>query len=123
MDASATGADGSALAASIAPPEGMGMDDSAPEANAYEFQSAGVVTLLKKLQDDFRSQLGEAQKEEMNAQKAYDLSALDHTNFIENAERAAQEKNVEKDRKAEKQALTEKQLSSAMRTKAEDEKT
>jgi outer membrane murein-binding lipoprotein Lpp/acyl carrier protein len=37
-------------------------DSEAPEANAYEFQSTGVVDLLKKLKDEFRSKLGDSQK-------------------------------------------------------------
>merc|ERR1712060_77863 len=38
-----------------------GMDYDAPEANAYEFQSGGVVALLKKLRDEFRSKLSDCQ--------------------------------------------------------------
>merc|ERR1719428_2159953 len=44
-----------------------------PEANAYEFQSGGIVDMLKKLQDDFRKQAKQCDKEEMNSKHAYDM--------------------------------------------------
>jgi len=60
----------------------MGMMDAdaapgSPEANAYEFQSGSVVDMLKKLRDDFSSQLGNSQKEEMNSKHASDMVTQD----------------------------------------------
>merc|ERR550532_2136374 len=43
----------------------------APEANAYEFQSGGIIALLKRLRDEFRSKLSTCQKEEMNSAQAH----------------------------------------------------
>merc|ERR1719169_81823 len=44
----------------------------APEANAYEFQSGGVVDMLEKLQDEFTSKKTDLEKEEMNAQAGFE---------------------------------------------------
>merc|ERR1719387_2179752 len=75
---------------------GPGMDYAAPEANAYEFQSGGIIDMLKKLKDEFRTKLADCQKEEMNFTKA---------------------------RKEEKAASDKKELASTKTMKAEDEKT
>merc|ERR1719440_462386 len=84
---------------------GPGMDYEAPEANAYEFQSGGIITMLKKLRDDFSTKLGECQKEEMNSKHAYDMVSQDLTDSIEYATKDASEKTAKKERKAEHAAL------------------
>merc|ERR1712039_600254 len=53
------------------------MDYAAPEANAYEFQSGGIVDLLKKLRDEFRGKLGTCQKEEKNSAHAFNMIVQD----------------------------------------------
>ena len=40
---------------------------SAPEANAYEFQSHGVIEMLEKLLDKFIDERTTLEKEEMNS--------------------------------------------------------
>merc|ERR1719326_2255958 len=57
----------------------------APEVNAYEFQSGGVVEMLKKLKDEFRSKLADCQKEEMNSKHAHDMQVQDLTDSVENS--------------------------------------
>merc|ERR1719247_517019 len=52
-------------------PEGLAV--SAPEANAYEFQSSGVVEMLEKLLDKFIDERTTLEKEEMNSKHAYDM--------------------------------------------------
>merc|ERR1719316_2077181 len=52
------------------PEEGLAV--SAPEANAYEFQSSGVVEMLEKLLDKFIDERTTLEKEEMNSKHAYD---------------------------------------------------
>merc|ERR1719327_1104280 len=52
-------------------PEGLAV--SAPEANAYEFQSSGVIEMLEKFIDE-RTTL---EKEEMNSKHAYDMLMQD----------------------------------------------
>merc|ERR1719456_814613 len=103
------------------------MDDAAapssPEANAYEFQSGSVIDMLKKLRDDFSSQLGEAQKEEMNAKHASDMVVQDLTDSVENAKKDLGEKTVQKENKAEEMAHAKKELGQATANKKEDETT
>merc|ERR1711924_527692 len=50
---------------------------SAPEANAYEFQSSGVVEMLEKLLDKFIDERTTLEKEEMNSKHAYDMLMQD----------------------------------------------
>jgi hypothetical protein len=102
--------------------DGSGPDYAAPEANAYEFQSGGIVDMLKKLNDEFREKLATCQKEEANSKHAYDMIVADLTDSIENAEKDASEKTSEKDSKAEKKALDKKQLAAVVDMKAENEK-
>jgi len=57
------------------PAEGLAV--SAPEANAYEFQSSGVVEMLEKLLDKFIDERTTLEKEEMNSRHAYDMLMQD----------------------------------------------
>merc|ERR1719359_604692 len=97
--------------------------DSAPEANAYEFQSGGIVDMLKKLKDEFRGKLGECQKEEMNSKHAYDMIVADLVDTIENSNDTIEEKKVTKARKEEKAAQDKKDLAATIQAKKDDEKT
>merc|ERR1719389_554025 len=58
----------------------------APEANAYEFQSGGVVDMLEKLKKQFSDQKLKLEEDEMNAQYAYESIMQLLTDNIENAE-------------------------------------
>jgi len=100
-----------------------GTDYSAPEANAYEFQSGGIVDLLKKLQDEFRGKLGEVQKEEMNAKHASDMIVQDLTDSISNANKDISEKKAQKGEAEETAANNKKQLAATKDVKAQSEKT
>jgi len=57
------------------PEEGLAV--SAPEANAYESQSGGVIEMLEKLLDKFISERTTLEKEEMNSKHAYDMLMQD----------------------------------------------
>merc|ERR1719240_883396 len=92
-------------------------DDAAPEANAYEFQSGGIVEMLKKLKDEFRAKLAECQKEEMNSKHAYDMIVADLVDTIENSNDTIEEKKVNKARKEEKAAQNKKDLAATIQTK------
>merc|ERR1719453_762906 len=98
-------------------------DSSSPEANAYEFQSGGIVEMLKKLKDEFRAKLGECQKEEMNSKHAYDMIVADLVDTIENSNDTIEEKKVSKARKEEKAAQNKKDLAATIQAKKDDEKT
>jgi len=66
-------------------PEGLSV--SAPEANAYEFQSGGVVDMLEKLLDKFRDERNTLEKDEMNAKHASNMIVQDLTDSIEAAKK------------------------------------
>merc|ERR1719310_397973 len=101
----------------------MGPDYQAPEANAYEFQSGGIIEMLKKLRDEFRTKLADCQKEEMNSKHAYDMVVQDLVDSIENANQSIEEKKVTKARKEEKAASDKKELAATISMKKDDEKT
>merc|ERR1719420_1054454 len=101
----------------------MGPDYQAPEANAYEFQSGGIIEMLKKLRDEFRTKLADCQKEEMNSKHAYDMVVQDLIDSIENSNQSIEEKTVTKARKEEKAAQNKKELAATVAMKKEDEKT
>merc|ERR1719247_1012839 len=101
----------------------MGPDYAAPEANAYEFQSGSIITMLKKLKDEFRTKLADCQKEEMNSKHAYDMVVQDLVDSIENSNQSIEEKKVTKARKEEKAAQDKKSLAGTIATKKDDEKT
>jgi len=104
----------------------MDSDDQAPtppEANAYEFQSGGIVDMLKKLQDDFRKQAKQCDKEEMNSKHAYDMVMQDLTTSISQAKADIEAKSADKEKKSEKIAEDKGLLAATMKDKAQDEKT
>merc|ERR1719409_1131525 len=59
---------------------------SAPEANAYEFQSGGVVDMLEKLNDEFSGKKTDLEKEELGAQQGFEQIMQQLADNIENAE-------------------------------------
>jgi len=99
------------------------MSYEAPEANGYEFQSGGIIEMLKKLKEDFTGKLGTCQKEEMNSKHAFDMVIADLTDSIENANKDMEEKKEEKERKLEKAGLDKKESAATSVAKAQDEKT
>merc|ERR1719271_341160 len=62
------------------------LEVSAPEANAYEFQSGGVVEMLEKLQDEFQGKKTDLEKEELGAQQGFEQIMQQLADNIENAE-------------------------------------
>merc|ERR1719201_892322 len=109
------------VAAFMAMMDGDGSE--APEANAYEFQSGGIIEMLKKLRDQFRTKLADCQKEEMNSKHAYDMVVQDLIDSIENSNQSIEEKTMTKARKEEKAAQNKKELAATIAMKKEDEKT
>merc|ERR1719181_1537092 len=53
------------------------LDQSPPEANAYEGQSSGIIEMLNKLLDKFVEERTQLEKEEMNSKHAYDMLLQD----------------------------------------------
>lgn len=63
----------------------------APAVAGYEFQSSTIVDLLTKLKDNFRKELGDLEKEEMNANHAFDMEMVHLTDTLENLKAERQE--------------------------------
>jgi len=61
------------------------LDVSAPEANAYEFQSGGVIEMLEKLKDKFQDEKNDLEKQEMESKHAYEMLAQDLTEQVKAA--------------------------------------
>merc|ERR1719375_1312268 len=59
------------------PDEGLAV--SAPEANAYEFQSQGIIDMLQKLLDEFIAERTTLEKDESNTRHAYEMLMQDLT--------------------------------------------
>jgi len=57
----------------------------APEANAYEFQSGGIVEMMQQLKDKFADEKAKLEKEEVNAKYAFESLGQTLADNIENA--------------------------------------
>jgi len=88
---------------------GVGSADGAPEANAYEFQSGGIVSLLGKLRLKFQDQRLALEKEEMTAKANYQVLAQQLTDDIK----------ADKDSIEKKTALKARRLGDAANAKGD----
>merc|ERR1719253_508241 len=101
-------------------PEGLAV--SAPEANAYEFQSSGVVEMLEKLLDKFIDERTTLEKEEMNSKHAYDMLMQDLNAQIAQATSDRDEKAETKAKKLQAKADAEGDLKDTTTTMLADKK-
>merc|ERR1712072_403257 len=99
-----------------------GLAVSAPEANAYEFQSSGVVEMLEKLLDKFVDERTTLQKEEMNSKHAYDMLMQDLKAQIGQANQDRGSKAESKANKLQAKADATGDLKDTTTTKEADEK-
>merc|ERR550537_512817 len=72
-----------AITAFLSTGEDESLADKAPEANAYEFQSQGIIDMLQKLLDKFTEERTTLEKEETQAQNAFEMLMQDLENQIE----------------------------------------
>jgi uncharacterized protein YoxC len=93
---------------------------SAPQANAYEFQSGGVVDMLENLKDKFEDELRSLEQDEMKAKAAYDIMSLDLKNSISAAESEMSAKAKLKSEKEEAGAEAKGELSDTTISHSED---
>jgi len=96
--------------------------DAAPEANAYEFQSHGVVEMLEKLNDKFIDERSTLEKEEMNSKHAYDMLMQDLQAQVAQATTDRGEKAESKAKTLQAKASDTGDLQDTSSTKAADEK-
>merc|ERR1719238_779287 len=101
-------------------PEGLAV--SAPEANAYEFQSSGVIEMLEKLLDKFIDERTTLEKEEMNAKHAYDMLMQDLNAQIAQATQDRDEKAESKASKLQAKADANGDLKDTTTTRDADSK-
>merc|ERR1712232_637887 len=101
-------------------PEGLAV--SAPEANAYDFQSSGIIEMLEKLLDKFIDERTTLEKEEMNSKHAYDMLMQDLTAQIDYATKDRDEKAETKAKKLQAKADAEGDLKDTTTTRDADVK-
>merc|ERR1719478_1622471 len=95
---------------------------AAPEANAYEFQSHGVVEMLEKLLDKFIDERSTLEKEEMNSKHAYDMLMQDLKAQVAQAKTDRGEKAEAKAKTLQAKADNKGDLQDTSTSKAADEK-
>jgi len=95
---------------------------AAPEANAYEFQSGGVVEMLEKLNDEFSGKKTDLEKEELGAQQAYEQIRQQLADNIENAEFEISKKTKLRAETEQNKADLEGELAQTTADRDEDQK-
>jgi len=93
----------------------------APEANAYEFQSGGVVALLEKLKLKFEDQRLALEKEEMTSKANYEVLMQQLTDDIKADKAAVQKKTAMKAKRQEDAANAKADKEVTEASKAKDE--
>jgi len=111
-----------AIAAFLAQDPDDALAVSAPEANAYEFQSQGIIDLLQKFLDKFTDERTALEKEEANKRHAFGMLKSDLESDIENNEAAKNEKTETKATKEENKAKDESDLEDTTKTRDDDQK-
>merc|ERR1719439_96950 len=99
-----------------------GLDVAAPEANAYEFQSHGIIEMLEKLLDKFIDEKTTLEKEEMNSVHAFEMLVQDLKAQIDQAIQDRDEKAATKAKKLQAKADAEGDLTDTTTTRDEDSK-
>jgi len=100
-----------------------GSESGAPEANAYESQSGGVIDMLEKLKRKFEDQRLLLEKEEMSAKANYENLLQQLTDDIKADNKAADSKTAAKAGRLEDAAQAKGDKAVTEKGKATDEKT
>jgi DNA repair exonuclease SbcCD ATPase subunit len=108
------------LAEDDAAPEGLAV--SAPEANAYESRSGGIIAMLEKLLDEFIAERTALEKEEMNSKDAYDMLMQDLKSQLRTDNSDIETSTETKAKKLEAQAKAEGDMGDTSDSMAEDTK-
>jgi len=102
--------------------QGDGIHEQAPEANAYEFQSGGIVEMVEKLKNRFREEKTALEKAEQKAKSEYELLVQNLEDETEGAKAERTRKSQSKSKKQERTAAASEELQNAEKEKAADEK-
>jgi len=93
---------------------------SAPQANAYEFQSGGVVDMLKDLLEKFQDERNTLEKEEMASRQAFEMMVLELTDSSKAAEKERDDKAKTKAQREEDAAGAKGDLADTTSSRNED---
>merc|ERR1719159_415237 len=99
-----------------------GLDVAAPEANAYEFQSGGVVDMLEKLNDEFKGKKTELEKDELGAQQGFEQIIQQLSDNTENAEAEISRKTKHRAQTQQSKSDMEGDLAQTTADRNEDQK-
>merc|ERR1719487_2272019 len=99
-----------------------GLNYAAPEANAYEFQSGGIVDMLEKLKDQFEKQKYDLEKEELTARHGFDAIMQQLTDNIENGKYEIEKKTAETAATKKAKGEAEGDLAETIADREEDQK-
>jgi uncharacterized protein YoxC len=103
-------------------PDSVGLGVSAPQANAYEFQSGGVVEMLEGLLDKFNNERNTLEKEEMASRQAFEMLESDLSQSIAAATKSRDEKAKTKAQRVEDAGGAKGDLADTTASRAEDKK-
>merc|ERR1719261_1890162 len=95
---------------------------SAPQANAFDFQSGGVVEMLQKLEDKFKDERNELERAEMEAKHAHEMVVQDLDGQIKAATRELGRQASAKAARDEDAAEAKGELTDTTATRDEDER-
>eukprot|EP00397_Hematodinium_sp_SG-2012_P020951 GEMP01021616.1.p1 GENE.GEMP01021616.1~~GEMP01021616.1.p1 ORF type:complete len:684 (+),score=216.20 GEMP01021616.1:89-2053(+) len=98
------------------------LNRSAPEANAYEFQSGGVIDMLKKLLDKFVDEKRALEKEESDKRHSYEMLVQDLTDQIENSTSQSKDRAETKSQREADGAEAKGDLADTTAVRDEDQK-
>jgi len=98
-------------------------EPGAPEVAAYEFQSGGIVALLKDLLGKFQGELSDVETSESNQAHEFKLTEIHLSNTIKKSKSDREEKTSEKAKTAAASAKAKGELAETKLAKEADEKT
>jgi len=101
---------------------GDGMEYAAPEANAYEFQSSGIVDMLADLLRKFTDERTKLEKEETNSVQQFEMLISDLDSQIANAQAGLDKDRTDKAKALKDKAAAEGDLADTTTVRDEDQK-
>jgi cell division septum initiation protein DivIVA len=99
-----------------------GMEYVAPEANAYEFQSSGIVDMLADLLRKFTDERTTLEKEETSSRQNFEMLMSDMDSQIANAQAGLEKDKVDKAKALKAKASAEGELADTIVIRDEDQK-
>jgi len=103
-----------------APPDELSV--SAPEANAYEFQSDGIVKMLDNMQDKFDDKRNDLEQDEMNHKHSYEMLMQQLQDTTEKLKKQIGRKAERKTQRAQDGATAKGELKDTTASRDEDQK-